>query len=192
MKTYNPNITENTTILAFDICNEMLKTATLPIFMCVGTSKVVADCIGPLVGHLLTEKYNISTFVYGNLKNNITLDNVNFYYDFIKNTHKNSKIYVIDSALGELENVGLVKFNKGAIYLGGHFTQNNPLVGHYNLLGVINTTGVNSLLFLKNTKLNTCLKMAHYIAASINYAFMLYNKLKTAEQVMPVVVKHYK
>lgn len=177
MKTYNPKIKENITSLGFDLCSEMLKSEVLPVFMCVGTSKVISDSIGPLVGHLLVEKYNINTFVYGNLKNNITSENVSFYHDFVTRTHKHAKVFVIDSALGELCNLGLVKFNKGGVYVGGQFSENSQLIGDYNMLGIVNTTGINSLLFLKSTKLQSCLELAHYIAASIHYAFLLYNKL---------------
>jgi len=150
MKIYNYKMTTNIQNFGFDLCNEMLKNNNLPVFMCIGSAFVVSDSIGPVVGSLLTNKYNIETYVYGNLKNNITKENLNNYYNFIKKKHLNSKIIVIDSGLSELDKIGLVKFNKGSIYTGAENINYSDNAEHTNNAG--NTNHYNNTTYTNQTK----------------------------------------
>ncbi len=181
MSQYNYKFIENIKTFALDFCNELLKDNRQPVFMCLGSSKVIADSLGPITGTLLTQKYNIKAFVYGNIKNNITGENLEEYYEFIKQTHPKSKIIIIDSGLGDINDVGLIKLNKGKLYSKALETSNkygNKGMGDYNILGIINTIGINNLLFLKSIKLDTCINMANFIAASLDYSFKAFSNIK--------------
>ena len=178
MQSYNHIIKSNISKLAFNICNELLTHKNPPVFLCVGSSKFVADSLGPMVGQLLTKKHNIKTFVYGNLKHNVNNYNIITYVNFIKQHHVGAPLIVIDSCLDALNQVGLIKFNKGKTLVGGYTNATAKYVGTYSVLGVVNTTGINSYLFLKSITLQTAINMATFVAESINYAFALYTKLK--------------
>src|SRR5690554_2100454 len=168
MRTYNHQIKSNFSQMAFDICSKIINEKTPPVFMCIGDSKFVSDCVGPVVGHLLTQKYNIPAFVYGNLENNITKENAKDYYNFIRKNHCNSKIIVIDSAMSSLESLGTVSFNTFGALIGG-LTGTPTLIGDYSILGNVATTGINSLMFLRSQKLKNVVSVAEFISHSINF-----------------------
>ena len=67
--------------LAYEIGGKLIDAS--PVFLCVGNSNVVGDCFGPLVGEILTNKYQIKR-VFGTLKHNVTSKNLAEVYDFIK------------------------------------------------------------------------------------------------------------
>ena len=47
------------------------------VIICIGTSKCIGDSLGPLVGENLYNRINKSNiYVFGNLKNNITYQNI--------------------------------------------------------------------------------------------------------------------
>lgn len=182
MRRYNHQIKSNVSQMAFDICSKIVDSNTPPVFMCIGDSRFVSDCLGPLVGHLLAEKYNISAFVYGNLNNNITKQNADEYYKFIRKNHCNSKIIVIDSAMSEFEHLGAVSFNNSGALIGA-LNGLPSLVGDYSILANVATTGINSLMFLRSQKLKNVLSIAEFIASSVNFSLKLTKKLKANKKV---------
>ena len=178
MKSYNYKNKKNVNSFAFDLCNYMLGYHQKPVFLCIGDTTLVSDSLGALVGQLLVKKLNVNAFVYGNLKHNITNQNLNTYLDFIKHHHPQAPIIVVDSALSKLSDVGLVKLNDGGCIVGGYTNKNAFVVGTLSILGIVNTTGINSLLFLKSVTLQTAIQMAHFIAHSISKSVLLCNQLK--------------
>lgn len=141
-----------------------------PVFLCVGSSQVVADSFGPLVGELLIKKYGIKR-VFGNLEHNITSKNLNEVYNLIKLKYPTSKIVIIDAALSQEENVGIVKFlNTGCVPA---CNTNLKVYGDFSLLGLTNVVGINSLYFLKTVKFNMILNMAQFLASTINKSLEL-------------------
>ena len=164
----------NKNSFAYELGGKLVKST--PIFLCVGNSNVVADCFGPLVGEILTKKYGISG-VFGNLENNITSKNINQIYQMIKLKYPNKKVVIIDAALSESNNVGLVNFlNTGCV--PACFT-NFKIMGDYSILGLTNVKGVNGLMFLKTVKFNMVLNMAKFVAESIFKSINLIKKVNS-------------
>ena len=58
------------------LVNSLFKYKDKPVFLCVGTDKVVGDSIGAIVGEILTNNDSISGYIYGNLEHNITATNI--------------------------------------------------------------------------------------------------------------------
>ena len=76
--------------------------------LCIGSDLVVGDSLGPLIGTLLTKK-NISAYVYGSLSFPVTAKEVNYAKDYINSLHPNSLVVAIDAAVGESDDVGLIR-----------------------------------------------------------------------------------
>ena len=137
------------------------------VFLCVGTDKITGDCLGPLCGQLLTKKYNIPAFVYGNLNFPVHAKNLDEVISFIKKNHPDFKIVAIDSSLGPQSNIGLIHFGKGQIKTGAAMRDEFVEVGDYFVTAVVNSGSQidNSNLF--STRLKVVDEIANCIASAI-------------------------
>ena len=155
--------------LGLEISNIMLNSKTPVVFLCVGSDRIVGDCLSPMVGEMIKEVIGKKALVYGTLDSPINYKNLQNTLTNIKEKHKDSMLVIIDSVLGKKDEVGFVKFNKGGVVLGGEYHEGLQ-AGNYHILGVVNTTGINSLTFLKSVKLGKVIKMSEFIADAIKYA----------------------
>ena len=57
---------KNKNIVAISLVNELLTKNEPPVFLCVGTEKVIGDSVGALVGEILSKRYKINGYIYGN------------------------------------------------------------------------------------------------------------------------------
>ena len=118
-----------------------------PVFLCIGTTKVLCDSFGPMMGSLLKRYSNF--YVYGSLKREV--NGLNFFevYKFIKKKHKNSKIVVIDNAY--IKNAGNIKLIlKNAGIFPSVINNSKNQVGDVSIL--INGFSYNSNKVKKNYK----------------------------------------
>lgn len=96
------------------------------VFLCVGNSKIWYDAFGPYVGTLL-QKMGIGNYVYGNIRSNILLSNIDEFIDMIYKFHSNPYIIVVDSAISDCSNFDLcVKEEKTVC---GAFSENPVEIG---------------------------------------------------------------
>jgi len=105
------------------------------IFVCIGTNTLIEDSFGPRVGEML-EKYfkSISKIkVLGTMKCPVHFQNVPIFMDYLKN--KESKLIVIDSALGE--EVGNTYMSKGGIEIGKAFGKSFYFPAHWNIKTIV-------------------------------------------------------
>jgi len=144
-----------------------------PVIVCIGSDRVTGDCLGPLVGHLLTAKYNIKTYVYGTLNRPVTALNLSESAGFIKNAHPERKVLAVDAALGKPEDVGLIRINRGGVYPGSAVEKVLPKVGDYSIIAVVNTGGQNGGINLNATRLHFVTLLAEAIAGGINDALAI-------------------
>ena len=68
-----------------------------PVVLCLGTNKLLSDCLGPMVGSML-KKYHYDGYVYGTLDAPVSAINLKACLNFLKATHKNSKILIVDAS----------------------------------------------------------------------------------------------
>ena len=167
---------KNKNLIARSLVNSLFKYKDKPVFLCVGTDKVVGDSIGAIVGEILTNNDSISGYIYGNLEHNITATNISDTIFKIKNLHPNSPIVVIDGILGDIDEVGQVKFYPYGTIPAGEFN-NGEFVGDYSILAVVDVKGIDTLTFLNSVKLKTAIDMARFIADSIARAYKFSQKL---------------
>lgn len=166
----NPKYDKNQNLVAISLVNEILPSKNKPVFLCVGTDKVVCDSLGAITGELLRNKYKINAYIYGDLDFNINAKNLEKTINHIKNIHPNSPIILIDGVLGDLDEIGLIKYYSQGAYAMGEFHK-GVYVGDYSILAVVGAKGIDGLTVLKSTKLKNILLQAEFIASSINKAY---------------------
>ena len=146
----------------------------MPVIVCVGTDGVVGDCLGPLVGTMLKQK-NLPAFIYGELFNPITAMQIESIKQFIQKTHPDSKVLVIDAAVGEQEEIGLIKITSQGIKPGLGAKKDLPILGDISIVGVVAKKG--KVADLKSVRLRTIYKMAQEIALAIE-KYIVFNMVK--------------
>lgn len=137
------------------------------VYMCIGTEKVFSDSLGPRVGSLLNENLGEPAFVYGLRNQNITAENLLYSYNFIKALHPNSKIVVIDAAVGTVDQIGKVQICNGGIAPGAATNKNLPSVGDVGIVGIVAEKGMNDFYSLNSSKDRLVGSVAQFIAEAI-------------------------
>ena len=107
------------------------------VIICVGSDLVVGDSLGPYVGTLLNEKLKGKAYVYGTLDSPITAKEIPCVYKNVKLLHPNSKILVIDAAVGKEEDVGVIKIKNSGIQPGLACNKNLPLIGDVSIIAIV-------------------------------------------------------
>lgn len=111
------------------------------VFLCVGTDRVIGDCIGPLVGSKLMElfkDYNIFNIdIYGSLQENINYINVKNVINKIKSYHNNACVIVVDAALSKKENIGKIFVSNAKTVLGKGINKNKIEIGNISIKAVV-------------------------------------------------------
>ncbi len=145
----------------------------LPVFVCIGSDRVVSDMIGPLTAEYLVNKFGVRAYVYGRLKNPIVASNLESAFEFIRKEHKDKQIIIIDATLGELNSIGKIKLISGGCVPAGAFGYNRNLYGDLSILAVVNTFGIDAKQFLSCAKFNEVYTLAGNLAESIDKALKI-------------------
>lgn len=141
------------------------------VILCIGTSKLLGDAFGPLVGNILKYDYNIPVYIYGDLIHNITAQNINFYINMIKKYHNDAHVLVVDSALGSDSDIGVIKtYNHGCIPRSG-IENVFSVVGDSCVLGVVENREVFKKLL--NAKRYFITSLAKVTAKAIEQYYQL-------------------
>lgn len=85
------------------------------VIVCFGTTGISGDALGPIVGTLLQEKYNVSAFVYGTQNAPINGKNMHEWINFIKQVHNDAIIVAIDASLGKKDKVGQILLRQDGV-----------------------------------------------------------------------------
>lgn len=89
------------------------------VILCIGSDRVIGDCLGPLVGHKLSSLLKSSDIsIYGTLNNPVHAKNLNTTIKKIRATIRNPYIIALDSSLGTNSHVGCVTLGKGSLSPG--------------------------------------------------------------------------
>lgn len=144
------------------------------VFLCIGTDKVLGDCIGPLVGSKLNDyfdRYNkYDVYIYGSLEEPINYSNVNDIIKMINNNYENPCVIVVDAALSKRENIGKIFVSKGLTLLGSSLNKKKIEVGDISIKAVVGNDYKYSKLNLdelQNQPLNRIIKLSNIIANGI-------------------------
>ena len=120
------------------------------VFLCIGTTKIIGDSVGPKVGDKLKEQ-GVDAYVYGDTHRQVTAINVDDYAKMIKGRHKKDIVIVIDAALGKSKDIGSIKVTRNGIKPGGAFDKNKQRVGDIGILAVVGDADGNRMQELKDS-----------------------------------------
>lgn len=134
------------------------------VLLCLGTDKLVGDCLAPLVAEKLRQN-EFPFYIYGGLNAPITAQNAQFAYDFIRTIHPTSKIILVDSmATTKQANLGDLVVTKE--YLGAF--RNLEIYPDLCIYGVTSLLHNN---LLNCARLRNVEFLANLICNSILYAY---------------------
>lgn len=168
---YSVKNIENCERLAFEFVEFLTqKGLNKPVFLCVGNSNVVGDLFGPLCGEILKTRYNFDC-VFGDLKNNVTANNLVDVFNKIKQKFPLSPICVIDSNLCNVGEVGNIKFLPYGCLPA--YNSNTKIMGECCMLANINVSGVTGMMFLKTVKFDMVVSMCNFVCCAINRGLQL-------------------
>ncbi len=144
------------------------------VFLCIGTDRMIGDCLGPLVGTGLQEKmapYNISNItIYGTLKENLCYTNIKDALKIIEKNHKNSCVIAIDAALSQEENIGKIFVKKEKIHLGKGLYKSKIEVGNISIRAVVGKNyklSKYNFASLQNVSLNEVIRLSEILVDGI-------------------------
>ena len=140
-----------------------------PVILCIGSDLAVGDSLGPVTGTMLKQKGgNFNGFVYGTLKTPVTAKEVKYVNNFLRKTHPHSKIIAVDAAVGEDNDVGLIKVCANALRPGSGANKRLGKVGDVSVLGIVARKSAFSYSLLNLTRLNMVYSMAEIISGAVS------------------------
>lgn len=143
----------------------------------IGTDKIVGDCLGPLLGTIVSNNLkNIN--VYGTLESPIHAKNIEENIDQIHKIHKNSYIVAIDAAVGKKEDIGSITLSSSPIKAGAAFKDSLPEIGDCSIKGAV-SDGENYFVFAQSIRLSLVYNMVLRIESELIYLDKLLDTLIT-------------
>ncbi len=142
------------------------------VILCVGTSRLIGDSVGPVVGQKLTrlleEKENVK--IYGTTKRNLNLKNAKQILEEINSIYQNPFIITIDAALGPKELVEMVFVGTGKVQIGKALGQSMEYFSHLIMKGIVGENKENlkeNKEILKKVKQNQVQRLSNQIAYEV-------------------------
>lgn len=106
------------------------------VIVCFGTSTISGDALGPKIGTLLRQKYNLPVFVYGTEDNQINGKNMHEWLSFITAVHQGALFVSVDASLGSKDKVGQIIVRDDGVCPSG-VTGKKERFGDIGILGVV-------------------------------------------------------
>lgn len=136
------------------------------VIVCIGTDRSSGDCLGPLVGDMISNKLKLITS-YGTLENPVHALSLKDTLKKIEEEHEDPLVIAIDACLGDNEDIGSIKLRNNPIRPGAAVGKDLPPVGIHSIRGIVNIGGFAEAFVLQNTRLNLVMKMARVISELI-------------------------
>lgn len=142
------------------------------VIVCIGTDKCIGDCLGPMVGTMLLEKF-IPLPVYGTIKSPIHALNLEKKITEIKAKHPDCNILGIDACLGESDSLGEIHCRDYSIHPGKGVGKILPEVGDFSVIGIVDSCDNAEIFTSRSIRLSLIMDMAKVIVDGIIYAYHL-------------------
>lgn len=144
------------------------------IFLCIGTSKIIGDSFGPLVGEKLKRLANDNKIiVVGDLSENISAVNIDDKMQKIKSKYKNALIISIDAALSKKENIGKIKVYPYGIKIRKALENTENKIGNLSIQAIVASNykkSIDNYLELKQTPFSRIDYLSDITVNGINLA----------------------
>ncbi len=142
------------------------KEASPPVILCIGSDLVLGDSLGPLIGTILLKK-NLPAYVYGSLSFPVTAKEVGYAKTYLEKTHPHSRVIAVDAAVGNGEDVGLIRVLRKGIKPGLGVGKNIKAVGDLSIIGIVAEKSKGNDKLFNLTRLNLIYNMAEKIALGL-------------------------
>lgn len=144
-------------------CNKYNKK---PIFICIGSDLVLGDSLGPLIGTKIKEE-KLPVYYYGSLSFPVTAKEIGYVKTYLKEIHPESFIIAIDAAVGDENDVGLIRVVDKGIMPGLGVKKRLGKVGDCGIIGIVAKRSYNNVELFNLTRLNLVYKMSEMILDGI-------------------------
>lgn len=139
------------------------------VIVCFGTNAISGDSLGPMVGTLLTQKYNVPAFVYGTDESTVNGKNMAEWLSFIKAVHKDAIFVAVDASLGRADKIGEIVIRPDGVCPSG-VTGKSARFGDVGILGIVAQNHKDALMQLMCVSPLEVSKMADKISVMLNSA----------------------
>lgn len=143
--------------------------------ICIGTDKVIGDCLGPLVGTKLLSKCP-SLSVHGTLEEPIHAGNLASFLSSFSKINSNSAVIAVDASVGNLDSVGMVTLSSRPLFPGKSGHKNLPSIGNISITGIVLPEGPDCEMSLSCTRLFFIDAMAEFISDALSKTLSQYLK----------------
>lgn len=137
------------------------------VFLCLGSDKLVFDCLGPLVGSMLSKTDGFMGYVYGTMECPVTARQVETAIAFIRRFHFGAEVIVVDSAVGRAEEIGKIKCFDHGLRPALGIDKEMRVVGDSCIMGIVTTKDRVRNLSTCNVKLGFVMQMARSVCDMI-------------------------
>lgn len=144
-------------------CNKLNKR---PIFICIGSDLVLGDSLGPLIGTKIKEE-KLPVYFYGSLNFPVTAKEIDYVKTYLKEFHPESFVVAIDAAIGDENDVGLIKVSDKGVKPGLGVKKQLGTVGDCGIIGIVAKRSHNNVELFNLTRLNLVYKMSERIIDGI-------------------------
>lgn len=142
------------------------------IIVCIGTDRCIGDCLGPLIGSMLEEKF-FPLPVYGTIANPIHALNLDSKLSDIKLKHPDSKIIGIDACLGPPNKIGEIQVRDYPINPGKGVGKSLSPVGDISIIGIVDSSDIDEPFTSRNIRLNLILEISKVITQGLVHGYYL-------------------
>ena len=147
------------------------------IFVCIGTSSIIGDSFGPVVGSILKNTLkNNSAKVIGDLQNCVTYTDIHRKMNNIKKQYSNSLIIVVDSALASKANIGKVFVQNRGLKYAESLKKSNDIIGNISIKAVVGENSNNNLRNFYNLRDVSLQRIKNVSAIAANGIIEVMNK----------------
>ena len=141
------------------------------VVVCFGTTAISGDSLGPQVGSMLRDVYNVPAFVYGTEEHSVNGKNMAQWLAFIKAVHEGAIFIAVDASLGSREKVGQILLRNDGVCpaaIKGKKTR----FGDVGILAVVAENGDDPLMRLMAVSQVYVSNLAHKISILLKTALL--------------------
>ncbi|MCD8018336.1 MAG: spore protease YyaC [Clostridiales bacterium] len=136
------------------------------IFLCIGTDKIIGDCLGPLVGAKLLDM-DCPFPIYGTLQSPVHAANLSLITKKINDSYQHPYLIAVDAAVGSSKNIGYISLSRSPLSPGKGIERPLSPVGHLSVTGIVGDAALAVEQSLTYTSLYRVNRMADFIAEGI-------------------------
>lgn len=138
------------------------------VILAIGSDRVTGDCLGPIVGHLLSMR---GVAVYGELRSPVNAINIGEVTEIIKKRHPSAFIIAIDSAVGSDDEIGKVRVIPRGLRPAAATGNPLPRVGNISVVGIVSPKRLGAKA-LGEVRLGSVYPIASVIAEGVHMALV--------------------